>query len=378
VLALEPGVGLVVTTGGCPLLIREGQLEGKAPVAGQALLAGSTFLPQVLPAAKSDAVIVHALRKAGAVLAGRAHLHEFAYGITGENPHYGDCAHPRFPARTTGGSSSGSAALVAAGVVPLAIGTDTGGSVRVPAAFCGLFGFRLQPRDAFIADAFPLAPSYDTAGWFTANAGDMRAAIDALVGLQSLSRTPRGCYLELPGLDPDVADACSRAAARLAAPADAATREELLNVFAPALETYGTVVADEAWAVHQDWADRFQQDYDPAVWQRLIRGRTLTAAQRDAARQATDAIRAAWERYFEVYHFLLLPATPCPALTKPECNAANRTRLLSITAPVSIGGLPVLTIPVPLPSGLTTGLQVVVNDPRSPVVDWVLDQLSRG
>src|SRR5690606_29674308 len=150
--------------------------------------------------------------------AGKTHLHEFAYGITGANPHYGDCEHPLFPGRTTGGSSSGSAAAVAAGIVPLAIGTDTGGSIRVPAAFCGLFGFRLAPGDTFIADAFPLARRFDTAGWFTANPEDMRLALSALVGLRSSERTPSGCYLELPGLDPDVALACREAAARFASP----------------------------------------------------------------------------------------------------------------------------------------------------------------
>ena len=143
-------------------------------VAGVPTLAGSTFLPEARPTRASDGAFVQAMHATGAVLAGKAHMHEFAYGITGENPHYGDVDRPGFPGRTTGGSSSGSAALVAAGVAPLALGSDTGGSVRVPAAFCGVFGFRLMPRDPWLSDAVALAPSYDTAGWFTANAADMR------------------------------------------------------------------------------------------------------------------------------------------------------------------------------------------------------------
>ena len=91
-----------------------------------------------------------------------------------------------------------------------AIGSDTGGSVRVPAAFCGLFGFRLTPRNRWISDAFPLAPSFDTAGWFTANAGDLREVIGALIGLRTSEREPRGCYLEMPGLDAEVAAFRSR------------------------------------------------------------------------------------------------------------------------------------------------------------------------
>lgn len=350
-------------------------LKDLFPVAGQPMLAGSTFLPEVRPAAPQDAAIVQKLSASGAVLAGRTHLQEFAYGITGENPHYGDCAHPRFPDRLTGGSSSGSAAVVAAGIVPLAIGTDTGGSVRLPAAFCGLFGFRLAPRDPFIADAFPLAPSYDTAGWFTATAGDMATTMECLVGLTPTPREPRGCYVELPGLDAEVALACGQAAARFASretETSAAMRAALGN----SVETYNTVVADEAWAIHRPWAERFRDRYDPAVWQRLNRVHATTEKQREDARRSTEAIQRMWRDCFRAYDFIVLPASPFAALTKADCTPENRLRILSLTAPASIGGYPVLTLPVTLPSGLTTGLQVVVNRADSPVIGWVLNQFS--
>ena len=120
-----------------------------------------------------------------------ADLFEFAWGLTGENAHFGDCEHPRFPGRTSGGSSSGSAEAVAAEIVPLAIGTDTGGSIRVPAAFCGIFGYRGVPGEPWITDAVQLAPSFDTAGWFTRSGADMmRQLIEALVGLRTSERTP--------------------------------------------------------------------------------------------------------------------------------------------------------------------------------------------
>ena len=129
-------------------------------------------------------------------------------GITGENPHYGDCEVPGHPGRTTGGSSSGSALLVKAGVVPFALGTDTGGSIRVPAAFCGLYGFRMTPRHPWIADGYPLAESLDTPGFFTAHAGDLRVLLDALVpeSVSAAGASPaapraslRGASLLLPG-----------------------------------------------------------------------------------------------------------------------------------------------------------------------------------
>jgi amidase/aspartyl-tRNA(Asn)/glutamyl-tRNA(Gln) amidotransferase subunit A len=124
--------------------------------------------------------------------------------------------------------------VVAAGVAPFAIGTDTAGSIRVPAAFCGLFGLRLTPHDPWIADAFPLAPSYDTAGWFTATAADLRTGAGALLILPVTAQTPRAVYLEPPGLESDVAAACRRAAMIFASPADRATYDAWSAVMASA------------------------------------------------------------------------------------------------------------------------------------------------
>lgn len=343
-------------------------------VSGWPTLAGSTFLAEVRGIPAKNAALIDAMHAAGAVLAGKTHLHEFAYGITGENAHYGDVEVPGFPGRTTGGSSSGSAAIVAAEIAPLALGTDTGGSVRLPAAFCGLYGFRLTPQDPFIRDAIALAPTLDTAGWFTRTAADMRTTNATLVPARTAERPPRGCWIELPGLDQEVARAFRGAAVRFAEHANSDTTEELQRGFAPALEVYNILVAREAWEVHKPWAERFRERYSPAVWQRLTRAHSLTPAQIQAAEDGRTDIRGVWAHYFRQYDFLILPGSPAPALAKAECTLENRNRILVLTAPASLGGLPVLTIPVPLASGLTTALQIVVNDPASPVVDWALRQ----
>ena len=337
-------------------------------VAGQPTLAGSTFLPEVRPTSSRDSALVQTLRAAGAVLAGKTHLHEFAFGLTGENPHYGDCEHPHFSRRTSGGSSSGSAAAVAAGIVPLAIGTDTGGSIRVPAAFCGLHGFRMTPHHAWISDAFPLARSFDTAGWFTRTAEDMRITLAALLGpVSSTPSSSRGCWMELPALDTEIASVFRTAASDIAPAVDDTMRQALMIAFAPASEIYGALGAHEAWAVHQSWADRFKDRYDPVVWARLEKARVLPPEQMASARLKWEQLKKAWEEFFRNYDFLLLPASPCVALTKADCTAANRTRLLSLTAPVSLAGLPAMVIPIMLSSGLSTGLQIVARDSNSAI-----------
>jgi amidase/aspartyl-tRNA(Asn)/glutamyl-tRNA(Gln) amidotransferase subunit A len=340
---------------------------------GLPTFAGSSFLPEVRPTPARDAAIMGDLAAAGAVMAGKTQLFEFAWGLTGENAHYGDCEHPRFPGRTSGGSSSGSAAAVAADVVPLAIGTDTGGSIRIPAAFCGIFGYRGMPGDAWISDAVQLAPSFDTAGWFTRTASDMSRAMGALVGLRTADRTPNGCYLELPGLDPEVAEACRAAAADLTRPADAATRAELLDKFASADEIYGVLAGVESWKIHRKWAEKLRSRYGPLVQDRLDRARGISHAQVAAVEPSYHALRLAWTKFFLTYDYLVLPASPFPALAKAECTPANRLRMLGLTAPASLGALPVLTIPVALPSGMSTGLQVIVNRPQSPVISWALE-----
>jgi aspartyl-tRNA(Asn)/glutamyl-tRNA(Gln) amidotransferase subunit A len=374
VLLDEPALaaGFASAPPGSPLRGIPYMLKDLFDVEGLPTFAGSSFLPEVRPSPAADSQIVRDLRAAGAVLAGKTHLFEFAWGLTGENAHYGDCEHPGFPGRTSGGSSSGSAAAVAADIVPFAIGTDTGGSIRVPAAFCGIFGYRGAPHDALISDAFPLAPSFDTAGWFTRSASDMRAAMAALVGIRTSEREPRGCYVDMPGLDPDVASACAAAAAKLAPTADGTTRGELLDKFAPAAEIQGVLGGTETWKIHKKWADRYRGRYGPLVQGRLDRARAISRAQVAAVEPSQAALVLAWTKFFLAYDFLLMPASPFPALAKADCTPANRLRMLGLTAPVSLGGLPALTIPVRLPSGMSTGLQVVVNHPQSPVVPWVL------
>jgi amidase/aspartyl-tRNA(Asn)/glutamyl-tRNA(Gln) amidotransferase subunit A len=234
----------------------------------------------------------------------------------------------------------------------------------------------MTPGDAWVRDAFPLSKSYDTAGWFTANAADLRASHAALIGTAPRTREPRGDWIELPGLDADVATAFRAAAARFATEAPAAMREALLRGFARSVETYNTVVAVEAWEVHRGWAERYRTRYSEGVWQRLNRAHSVTPPQRTAAEADTAALRAIWAAVFREFDFLILPASPTAAPTKAEFTLENRMRILALTAPASIGGLPVLTIPVPLPSGLTTGLQIVVNDPRSAAVEWALERCS--
>jgi amidase/aspartyl-tRNA(Asn)/glutamyl-tRNA(Gln) amidotransferase subunit A len=349
--------------------------------AGLPTFAGSAFLPEVRPEPAADGAFIRDVRAAGAALAAKAHMHEFAYGITGENPHYGDCELPGHAGRTTGGSSSGSALLVKTGVVPFALGTDTGGSIRVPSAFCGLYGFRLTPHHPWIADGFPLAESFDTPGFFTGNAADLRTLLDALVpesasgsALPAPRSSLRGAYLALPGLDPVVERAFLAAAPRLAEPLPASTAAELLPLFAPAAELYAVLGGAETRVIHAPFYARYRDRYDPNVRARIDRALTLTDTEIARAQANRDAITAAWASLFREYDYVVLPGSPGPAITKAECTMEMRSRILGLTVPASMASLPVLALPVPLPDtgGLTTALQIVVPTIHSPAIRHAL------
>jgi len=365
---------------GVPTLIKD-----LFDLGGEPTRAGSVFLSEVRPERLlgHDGSFPRDLRLAGAVVAGKTQMVEFAYGLTGENPHYGDCVHPLFPDRTSGGSSSGSAVAVASGLIPLATGTDTGGSIRLPAAFCGLFGLRLSPYQEWIEDAVPLSAPFDTAGWFTATAEDMRISLDGLLPFVIHRATPskadarvvdpgpkRGCYLEMPHLDKEVAKACAGAAERIACVAGLTVKRALHHVFAEAVDAYLVIGSLAAWEAHRPWFDANRDRYSPVVRERLERALAWKPEQIKKARQSRDKIMRILDEYFQEYDFLVMPAAPFAALKTTELTSANRRRILELTAPASLGGLPVLTLPVNLPKtpGLTCGLQLIVQEAHDPIL----------
>ncbi|HVW19951.1 MAG TPA: amidase [Opitutaceae bacterium] len=360
--------------GGSPALVKD-----LFDTAGEETRAGSTFLPELRPSGGEDGTLAGAWRAAGVVLAGKTHMVEFAYGLTGENAHYGDCVSPRAPERTSGGSSSGSAVAVAAGLVPLAAASDTGGSVRVPAAFCGVYGMRLTPGHRWIRDAVPLAPSMDAPGWFTACAEDMRTTLEVFAPAPAAGRTPRGRYFAPEGLDPEVAAACGAAAAAWAPAADARLGRSLAAGFSGCAGAYQAQGGAEAWRYHQRWFERCRDRYDPRTRARLEAASRLTEAEIAAAWTVAERVRRTWEEYFGQWDFLVMPATPCPALRPEEFTQENRMRLLALTAPASLAGLPALTLPIALDGGmkgLTGGLQVVARRAEDRLFGEILAQNS--
>ena len=315
-------------------------------VAGAPTQASSLFLEEVRPGPHRDGPLVGRLRALGLSVVAKTQMNEFAYGLDGANPHFGDVPHPRRPDRAAGGSSGGSAWTVAAGLVRFALGTDTGGSIRVPASYCGIFGLRLPPNRWAREGCFPVADP-----------------VRRPLRVRSLGRLPEpleGAALRLFG--------------------DGAVAEPVPPGWSPSdvASAFTVLQGAEAFRVHRPWLEEFADRYDPVVLARIRRGASWTEADRsDAARIAAE-VRDRFAALFARYDVLLLPAVDGPAPRRPV-PAETRERLLRLNAPASLAGLPVLTFPASGGEKGSRGLQCILPPDRwRAVLEGVFDSAEEG
>lgn len=319
-------------------------------VAGLPTTCGSPFYAGTRPVPSRDSGYVARWRSAGAVFTGKTVLNEFAYGITGENRCFGDCTQPDFPDRLTGGSSSGAAASVRMGAAALALGTDTGGSLRVPAALCGLVSFRASLGFADWSGSFPLAHAFDTLGWLQRSVGDVAFVARALhpeMDVPSLVRPPRVAVMTgdwLSAAEPEVVSGLDRFAAALAEGGATVERVEAVG-WERATELFVPIQAHEAHGIHAEFLRTHAGAYDPAILARLEMGRGVSAVRYQELVAEREAFARGFNRPFSTYDFLIAPASAMRVLRRGADHSGTRPRLLKLTAPASLGGLPVLTVP---------------------------------
>lgn len=343
---------------GAPFLVKD-----LFAVAGVPTGCGSAFYSEVAPAPEFDASLVAHARESGAVLAGKTQLNEFAFGMTGENPHFGDCPHPARPDLLSGGSSSGSALAVGAGLVPWALATDTAGSIRVPASWCGVYGLRLVPGLTDADEMLPLSPSYDAPGWIAGTLDDLKTVTATLLGgLSEPGRPARVLWLGgyANYADAGVLAACERHAADAGWENSADAEKLFADICAGVEKTYPVLGGAEAASVHKKLLEQYAGRYDPVVRARLEAGAARTEVEIAMAVAHRARIREMFTEFFEHYDALAWPCLPCVALPKSGHSDALRAELLRLNTPAGLAGLPAVSIPVPVPgTGLAVGIQIV-------------------
>lgn len=325
-------------------------------VRGTVTTAGAVLLPD--RPAEDDAPVVQRLRRAGGVVIGKTNLHEWAFGVTSANPHYGAVRNPHDAQRVAGGSSGGSAVAVAAGMCDWALGSDTGGSIRIPAAFCGVVGFKPTIGTVDTEGVVPLSRSLDTLGPLAPDVRTAAAALEAmsdLTGLVPRLARPRSDFrIAVPrGWGSDLDAALSGAWQRVA--------EGLPEIDFPDRARMGaaglTILLAEAARFHRRRLERHPERFGEDVRRLLEAGLRVTSQDYSIALLEQSRVRVETEAAMEGWDAVLAPVTRVQAPRIGE--EPDRADLTGYTRPFNTTGQPVICLPAPVAQGLPVGIQVV-------------------
>ncbi len=352
-----------------PLAGLDAAVKDVFDIAGTVTSFGNATWARLHPPALVDAPIVSRLREAGARIMGKTITVEFTFGLEGQNQWYGTPLNPAAPDRLPGGSSSGSASAVASGLAAIGIGSDTGGSVRIPASYCGLFGLRPSYGLLSLAGAARYVPSLDVAGWFARDVATMQRVGDVLLPASlKLNGDIMMVREAFENANPDVAAVIGAVCDRIEA-AGHARRD--INIWPQGLDdllaTQSLIHGREAWQSLGPWIEAHQPAMAAITANRLLGASKITLAEVRGARRNREAFRAHVLGLLADGAVLALPSSPCIAPRRDAERAtldAVRQQTLKVTAIAGLAGLPELSIPAGISENCPIGLSLIAAPGR--------------
>ncbi len=334
-------------------------------VAGVPTGAGSPEWLATHPVPARSAPVVDRLLKAGGKMVGKTHTDEMAWSLNGENAHYGTPINPAAPGRIPGGSSSGSAAATAGKLVDFALGSDTGGSVRLPASYCGIYGIRTTHGRIPLDGAVPLAPSYDTVGWFARSAELMATIGNVLLdGVRAPRRPSRVLIAQdlFAAIEPRVAEALQPGLKRLTALLGTPTPVDVVGDERAAWRNACRVLQSrDAWAAHGAWVTEVKPAFGPGVKERFAAAAVMAPAEIADAEALRQRITAKMLGLIED-GVLIAPTAPGIAPLRNSSGdalEAFRARSIELLCPAGHAGLPQLSLPLATLDGCPLGLSLI-------------------
>jgi Asp-tRNA(Asn)/Glu-tRNA(Gln) amidotransferase A subunit family amidase len=383
----ERGTLLQKTKAGCVM--------ENAPLAGVPYILQDMFDVQGLPTRcgapfgepfeallEDSCLLAHTLGDHGATLLAKTVPSEFGWDIRGRNPSFGDCPHAHGLRYVCGGGAGSCAHAVAGGWAPIAFGLDTCGGIRIPAAFHGLFGFRMENNNYARDGVFPLVPSLDAVGWVTAHIDDLLSSLKIFYNLKNgaSESAPRGYLLKdsLEGVSAESRTGLMQLTRPLDIDDEPAVSKMLAKRLQPAAKAFRTIRNRELYAIHQHWIEEYRNDYDRNLLKRIEAGRTYSPAESEEAAMAQQNIRASLISFFRDYDYLILPVSPLPSPEKNEWDPALEEELIQLNAPLSLSFLPALILPYECGRGKYNAAQIIVNPRKLHFVPRILEQVRRS
>lgn len=377
---LVSALKLAASDDDCPLACVPYVLQDMFDVKGIPTGCGAPFTAPFEAPLEDSGLLYQKLNTLGACFFSKTMPAEFGVDPQGQNPTYGDCQHNDGEQYVCGGGAGAAVRTVSEGLVPLAFGLDTSGGIRIPAAFHGLFGFRMN-NNAYARDGvFPIAPSVESVGWVNNCIADLSATFHAFHRVSKFDspEAPRGYLInELSShVSSEIRSGLLGLTRELDIDEDPAVGTPLRKILAKAGAAYQTLEARELYSIHKYWIEEHRDQYASALLKRIQIGINCKPQTADESTHIQESIRSSFAEFFEDYDYLVLPISPVASPEKSVWSDQLEQEILQLIAPASLAFLPTLILPFACPEGRHSAAQVIINPHKLQIVPELLAQLT--